>query len=133
MKIKARQYAQALYETIQGESETRIKELIHNFDLVLVKNNDLKLLPAIINYFQEIWNREQGLLKVELSSARILNQESKNLVLNYLENRLSVSQIDLEEKIDPKLIGGFIIRYGSYIIDASLKNTLFKLRNKINN
>jgi len=133
MKITAKQYAQSLYESLKEKSETEIKLTIHNFVSVLAKNNNLKLSSEIMAAFREIWDEEEGQLNVELTSARTLDKKSKEIILDYLKERLSVSQINLTEKIAPSLMGGFILRYGSRIIDGSLKNNLFKLRNKISN
>lgn len=133
MKITAKQYAQSLYESLKDKTEVEIKSSIHNFVGILAKNNNLKLSSEIMTAFREIWDQEEGQLDVELSSARTLNKDSKETILDYLKERLGVSRINLTEKIVPSLIGGFILRYGSRIIDGSLKNNLFKLRNKISN
>jgi len=133
MKITVKQYAQGLYESLKDKTEAEIKLVIHNFVGVLAKNNNLKLSSEITTAFREIWDKEEGQLDVELSSARTLNKESKETILDYLKERLGVSRVNLTEKIAPSLIGCFILRYGSRIIDGSLKNNLFKLRNKISN
>ena len=40
--------------------------------------------------------------------------------------------VDLDEKVDPSLIGGFVLTIGDTQIDDSIKSSLQRLRNKFN-
>ncbi len=131
MKVTAKQYAQCLYELIDSAAETEIKNILKKFVILLNKHRDLNLTPDIINNFSEIWNREHGELVAELTSARELKNEAKEAVINYLKNKSGAEKIILDEQIDKNILGGFILKYDSKIIDGSLKNGLRELKNSL--
>ena len=139
MVISEKQYALGLYQALDGKTDIEIKELIHNFIAILYKANVLNKQKEIIREFKKIWDEEKGEINAELWSARPLSEKTKELVLNYLKEKLSVQEeksslkINLQEKIKEDLRGGFILNYNSLVLDASLENNLKKLKNKISN
>jgi len=128
MKISAQQYAQSLYDSIAGKSEPDAKAVLQNFVAILGKNRELNKEEAIIAAFNEIWNQEHGEIVATLESARELGPTARDTVVDYLKAKTDAKKIILEEKIDPELIGGFVLRYGSKVLDGSLKNSLDSLR-----
>ncbi len=131
MKISALQYARSLYESIDGKSEMDVKLVLKNFVALLGSSRELNRATEIIKAFNELWNKEHGELAASLTSARELDEVSKEMVMNYLKEKTGVSKIILNEEIDKKLIGGFVLRYNSRVVDASLKTSLEDLKNKI--
>lgn len=131
MKISVQQYAQSLYEIVKGESEIKVKELLHNFVALLGRNRDLNLEPAIIESFTDIWNKENGEVIAELTSARELGKEARATVVDYLTKKSGAKQVILEETVDQKILGGFILKYNNKIIDGSLRNSLSELKNNL--
>lgn len=131
MKISARQYAECLYELAVETPETGIKPLLSRFVALLGDRRDLNLAPAIIETFSDIWNKEHGELVAELTSARKLDLAAREVVLGYLKKKSGFNQILLDEKIDQQLLGGFVLKYNSKIIDGSLKSSLASLTNNL--
>lgn len=131
MKISARQYAQSLYDLVKDENETRVTELLHNFVILLNRHRNLNLAPAISEAFVEIWNLASGEISAELTSAREFNAEAKEAVLNYLIKKSGAKQALIEEKIDKKVLGGFVLKYNNKIVDASLRNSLSELKGEM--
>jgi len=133
MKISAQQYAQSLFESVVGKSDKEVKAVLKNFVAVLGQNREFNKEKAIIEAFIDIWNRERGELAATLKSARELGPTARETVVNYLKDKTSAKKIILDEEIDEGLIGGFVLRYGSKVLDGSLKNSLDSLKNKISN
>ncbi len=133
MKVSNLQYAQALLIAIDGQEQGQIKDFIHNFVVILDRNNDLYRIPGIIKSLIEIWNKKEGILEVDLIISNSLSDSTKNLLIDYLKNKVKVQKIKFSEKIDSNILGGFIARYNSQVLDASLKNNLISLHNKISN
>ena len=128
MKISVQQYAQSLYDSVKNESETKIMELLPDFVAILGKKRDLNLEPEIVSAFTEMWNKENGEVIAQLISARELDKEARDVVINYLKIKSGAKKITLEETIDKNILGGFILKYNSKIIDGSLKSNLEELR-----
>ena len=132
MKISAQQYALSLYEAIEGRTEkSELKKVLHNFVALLGKNNNLNKEAEILEIFENIWNTENGELKAELISARELSKSSRETVVNYLRDISGAKKIVLDEKTDPKILGGFILKYNNRIIDGSLRSSLGELETQL--
>jgi len=133
MKISVSQYAKSLYESVAGKSEKDTKSALKNFVALLGRNRELNKVEEIINIFNELWNKEHGELSAELTSARELKPATRQIAINYLKERTGAEKIILTENIDKKIIGGFVLRYDSKVVDGSLKTSLDDLKNKISN
>lgn len=133
MKISVQQYAKSLFDSVTDKSEKDLKLVLKNFVALLGRNRELNKSREIINIFTELWNKAHGELAVQLISARELGPTAREMVVSYLKERTSAKKIILEENIDKKLIGGFILRYDNKVVDGSLKTSLEELKNKISN
>ncbi len=131
MKISARQYAQSLYEALAGKSEAEVKAALRNFVILLARRRDLNKGGEIARRLSEIWDDAEGTLSADLVGARLLSETVKTVVINYLKNRAGAKKIVIKEEVDKKIIGGFILKYGSQILDGSLKTNLAGLKEKI--
>jgi ATP synthase F1 delta subunit len=133
MKISVSQYASALFDLVVGKSEKEATAVIKNFVVILGKNHDLNKAEAISEVFNELWNKSHGEVEATLSSARELSAAIRETVAAYLKQQTGAKKIILETEINPEIIGGFVLRYGSKVLDGSLKNSLNSLKNKISN
>ncbi|HZJ41191.1 MAG TPA: ATP synthase F1 subunit delta [Candidatus Saccharimonadales bacterium] len=133
MKISVSQYAAALFDLVADKSEKEVTAIIKSFVSVLDKNHDFNKTEAIITSFNEIWNKANSEVDATLSSARELSATTRETVTNYLKHKTGAKKIILETEINPKIIGGFVLRYGSKVLDGSLRNSLNSLKNKISN
>lgn len=131
MKTSAQQYAQALFEVVVDKPKKEIESGLKNFIVLLNDNNDLNKIDEIIESFQAIWSRENKELLAELTTARELGKASRDEVVNYLKKITKTEKIDLKEKTDKEILGGFILKYNSKVIDGSLKTNLKDLKEKI--
>ncbi len=131
MKIVAKQYAQALFSEIKDQAEKDISGIINNFVEILKKDNCLSQMEKIIFYFNEFWKKEYSLVEAEISTAREINSELKKDLVEYLTKISQAKKINIVEKENDKLIGGFVVKYNDKIIDASIKNKINKFKNSL--
>lgn len=128
MKISAKQYAQGLYDLVAGKSEEDVAKVLRSFVGILARDRELNKEREIIDAFSEIWNKEDKELVANVTTARELMGESRNTIIEYLKKRTSSDKIALIENIDESLLGGFILKYESRILDGSLKTNLADLK-----
>lgn len=99
------------------------------FDIITRKNRE-PLLGAIAKEFHNAYNDHKGIGKATITSAvpldAKLRAEFENLVKVYSEKK----QVELEERVDPEMIGGFVLKVGDRQIDASIKNKIKTLKMK---
>lgn len=130
MKVTPRQYARSLYESLSDKKGPELKAILGRFVRLIGERRELGKSAAIIEAFREIWESEEGELAAELVTARKLTAAGRE-VSAYLKDRTGAKEVDLRENVSPELIGGFILRYRDKVLDASLKNTLENLQNKL--
>lgn len=131
MKVSAQQYARGLFELTVDKSDNQIKEVIKRFIDVLKSRHDLNKSDAIIEELNLLIQKEKGEIEIRLSSAKELEGGTKKSIAIYLENKLKAQKINWQEQIDSSLLGGFVLRYNGFILDASLKNNLRKFKQQL--
>lgn len=130
MKISSKKYAQALIAAFENADDPRpaIKNLLN----LLRRKKQLKLLPKILQAFEELWNQTHGIVKMEVSCPQKFESS-----LQVLEKSMEGAPLSggkkmiFKQKIDDSLIGGFCIRSGDTLIDASLKSRLKMLEQRL--
>ncbi len=133
MKISPQKYAQALFELTKDKNEEELKKILASFGRVLRERGDLKKIDEIIDCFEKIWNKEHKIKNVDILTPYKLDKESFEVLNKYLSRISGVDNIKIQEKIDKKIIGGFIIKDGDKIYDASLKTKIDKLKKQLEN
>ena len=120
---------------ISKENKKNIfKEAFKNLDknvfallMVMIDNNNIVNLINVIYELNELINIKEGIICVEVMTTNTLNDNEKETIKLYFQNRLN-KKINLIEKIDKNLVGGMIIKYQGKIIDGSLFNKQESLR-----
>ncbi len=133
MKIKAKQYATSLFESIKDKNETKAKEIIENFANILINNNDISKLGEIIKYFKALSNKEESIIEAELISAKKIDSKMVGELEKFIIKQTESKKIVMRESEDSNLLGGVILRYGDKSLDLSLRNKLNKFKKQIIN
>ncbi len=129
-KLTAKQYAVSLYETIEEAKGEDLKNKIHNFLKVVKKRKDIKLLNKIFERFVEIYQIRKGIMTAEVTSSHKLSSELINEIKKWLKKETG-NEAEIYEKVTPEILGGVVIKYNDTILDASLRNNLNNLKNKL--
>ncbi len=119
-----------IYEDFVGKLDIEDKELAKEFLVFLTKKHGFNQLPLIIHYYQYELENIVGTLKAEIVTASELPEEVKKQLIEVLEKKLN-RKVEADFKIDPELIGGFVVRTTSFVVDASVRNLLKELAMKI--
>jgi len=97
---------------------------------LLTKNRREMLLPLIAEEYIAKVKAVRGIVPVTLTSAHKLDDKVKQSILDKL-NKAVKGEIELNEKIDEDLIGGFVVRMGDTRIDASVAHQLNELKQRL--
>lgn len=131
MKITAKKYAQALFLSVKDKEKKEVSEIIDNFVKLLAEHHQLALSRKILYFLEGFFQKEGLVCPVSIESAHRLSKESKSEIMKFLEKKTS-GEIEWQEKVNSKLLGGFVLRYQDKIYDASLKNRLDQFNKEIN-
>lgn len=102
-------------------------ELIRHFVGVVAANRRLPRLRAILSGFAGLVASRRGIIVAEVASAHALT----DLQRTQLQARLAEAgygRVNIQERVDPALLGGLVVRVGARLYDASLKSRLARLQ-----
>ena len=73
---------------------------------------------------------EEGRLDVELTTAYELSESDAKAILKQIQEA-SGRKVEATRKVDPGLIGGFVLQAGSMRVDASVRGRIERLRREL--
>ncbi len=114
-----------LRRAIEGASETFL-----NFLEVLVENHRMPAIFRTRRQYDELWEEENHLLPVEITSAVALDHATVQQIGNTIGEQTG-QHIELSSHVDPDILGGIVVRVGNAILDASIRNRLEQLRKQV--
>jgi F-type H+-transporting ATPase subunit delta len=94
---------------------------------VLLANRRLTHLSDLISAVRERLDREENVVEARVRSARTLGTEEAETLRKALEGRTRRT-VRLRPEAEPTLLGGFVVRIGSEVYDASLSTRLQRVR-----
>jgi F-type H+-transporting ATPase subunit delta len=104
--------------------------IVRNFVRLVASKGRGGQLEAIAEEFEAIVDREQGRLKVELTTAYELDDTEAEAIVAKIE-KSSGRTVEATRSVDPDLIGGMILQAGSLRVDASVRGRLNGLRREL--
>ena len=105
---------------------------LNRFVKVIIKNNRAHYLYKI---FKESLYRFDDYLEIQegkLILSKEMSEEEKEKIIKSIEKNEGV-RLELEEVIDPSILGGFIVTLKDNVYDASLKTKLQNLKESLKN
>jgi F-type H+-transporting ATPase subunit delta len=116
--------------SVLDEVTTGADPIVRNFVRVVASKGRAGQLRAIAEEFEAIVDREQGRLKVELTTAYELGDDEAKAIVSKIE-QASGRTVEATRTVDPDLIGGMILSAGSLRVDASVRGRLDRLRREL--
>ena len=107
--------------------KSQINAETFKFLMVLVDRDRINLLTAVINNYLELVYQTASIKMVEVSTASAFTNSQKDTLIQKLKELTNAREIRLVTTIDPSLIGGFLIKTDSKVIDFTVKNQLQQL------
>ncbi len=105
-------------------------KIVRNFLFVVTDHGRMHILPEIVESFQEVIRKRQGIAEAEIFSAVDLTAAQKAEFAFTLE-RMTGQRIEPKYSLDPSLLGGAVVRIGDAIYDGSVRNRLNEMRSKL--
>ncbi len=103
---------------------------VRNFLAVLMDHRLVNSLPVIARQFKQEMNDRMGVAEAEIISSRELTpQEKQPLERKIAETTGKV--IQPRYSVDPKILGGVVVKIGSTIYDGSVRGELQRLKHEL--
>jgi F-type H+-transporting ATPase subunit delta len=110
--------------------KTGTHQLTLNFLRTLIHRDRLNLLDEIIISAEHQFLERQGILVVEVLTARPLQPEEERQLVEKLE-KFTGKKIQIDNHIDKSLVGGAVTRIGTTIYDGSVDAQLDQMKSII--
>jgi F-type H+-transporting ATPase subunit delta len=111
---------------IIGEAD----QLLSNFVRLAAEKGRIDEIDEIAREFDRLMAAEEGRLEVELTTAYELSESDAGSILKQIQ-AASGREVEATRKVDPSLIGGFVLQAGSMRVDASVRGRIERLRREL--
>lgn len=102
--------------------------LMADFLTLLCRNRRLDMVRAIANAYIDLYRQCNDIYKVTVQSAAPLEPEVRQRITDLIQNHIGKGTLEINFEVDPKLIGGFKVRLGNELLDASVATRLNDIR-----
>lgn len=104
-----------------------VQEIVISFFKIVISKGRAEVLYETAKEFVNGYNRINGVIKASVVSAAQLTEENKAEVKRVVE-QATQKKVILETRVEPDLIGGFVLTVGDKQFDASISSSLSKLK-----
>ncbi len=105
-------------------------KIIRNFLFVVIDHRRSALLPKIIETFEDVVRKRQGIAEAEIASAVELTAAQKKEMAQKITD-MTGKRVETKYAVEPGLLGGAVVRIGDTIYDGSLRSRLNELRARL--
>ena len=102
----------------------QVNSHVLNFLFILIERRRINLLSSIVTYYLNLVNQLDLITLVTVYAAVPLNEKQKNSLQEKLQVITDSKVVQLIINIKPDLIGGFVVKIGSKVIDMSIYGQL---------
>jgi F-type H+-transporting ATPase subunit delta len=113
--------------SMKGVTLSSAQETALRFYLLLKKKKKVRHIDSVIEEIKNMLNRERGIISISAEYAFPLEREFEALIINVIKKRTGAAKVELTGSLKADLIGGYRLRIGDEIIDASIRGQLRKM------
>lgn len=111
----------------------KISDLTAAFIKLLINKGRESNLPEVITAFINQYKKVKDIHTVKLTTATPVSDAVKNAIVAQVKNSSDMKNIELETKVDPAIIGGFVLQAGDKMVDASIAYDLREVAKQFEN
>ncbi|HAE29657.1 MAG TPA: ATP synthase F1 subunit delta [Flavobacteriales bacterium] len=109
---------------------SQIGELSNRFISILTKKKREEILEDIAIEFIAQYKNVKGQVVASVTTAIPLDEATKEKILKLVSSHVE-GKVELVESVNPEIIGGFVVRIGDKMIDASIAKKLNDLKKEL--
>ena len=120
-------------KAISAVLKGNVSELTQRFVSLLISKNRESALPEIAKAFVEQYKQYKDIHTATLTTAVPVSDAIKNNIIEKVKQESGYNNIELVEKVDPNIIGGFVLEMGDMQVDASIAYDLREVAKQFKN
>lgn len=114
-------------ETVIRLFGSQVSGLVQNFLCHMTDKRRTEVLPEVIKAYRTLVKQASNILEVRIVTVTPLAEQDREELVTQLAG-ITGKNIELEVRIDPRILGGLIIQVGDKRIDNSVTTKLAELR-----
>ena len=111
--------------------ENQFSTTFNDFIRLIITNKREIYLIEIVKSFIKIYKQSLNILDAEVVTAVSLNDQSKESMKAFIAKISGAENVELVNKIDTNIIGGFRLKFDDKLMDSSVVHDLEKIRKQI--
>lgn len=111
----------------------KISSLTTAFNGLLASKGRERNLPEIITAFISQYKQHKNIYTVKLTTVVPISAALREEIIGQVKKAGGFHTIELEEKVDESLIGGFVLQVGDKLVDASISFDLYTIARQFEN
>ena len=119
----------SIMNTIVGEQTDKYYQ---NFVQFVLENKREEYMREIFLKYSQLYRKKNNISLVEVTTAVELDKKTLEKITTLISQQ-TTGEIEAEYKVDPSIIGGFIIKIDSQQLDSSIDRELKNMRLKLVN
>ncbi len=113
-----------------GTALSDVDPTVENFLGLLIEKHRMPALFRIRTRFEHLWQDENKVLPVQITSAVELDQSTISSIGDRIGERTG-RKVELSSAVNPDILGGIVLQVGNNVLDASIRNRLENLRKQV--
>lgn len=119
--------------TINAVTAGNVSPLTSAFIQLLATKAREAVLPEMITSFIQQYKDYKGIQVVKLTTAVPISDAAKQRIIDRVKETGGFAHLELEEVVNPAIIGGFVLQAGDKLIDASVAYDLKNISRQFEN
>ncbi len=118
---------------VEAVTANQLGELTNAFVKLLIIKGRESNLPEIVTAFIAAYKEHKHIQTVKLTTAAPLDEKTRQSLIDQVKKAGNFQQVEVEEKVNPDLIGGFVLQVGDQLVDASVAYDLRNIAKQFEN
>ena len=118
--------------TIKAIFDGKLNAITSGFLTIVASKRRENVIPEMANEFIEQYRTHKNILTAVVTSANGLDAATKQKALDLVKSQLN-GEVELVEKVDANIIGGFILKIGDKQLDKSVARQLSNMKKELTN
>ena len=115
---------------LQAACGDKCSELTEKFISLVLNEDRENIFQFIANSYITLYRKHKNIIRGKLTTATAVSEDTEKKMRQMVESRTN-GIVEFQTEIDPDIIGGFILEYDTYRMDASVQNKLRSILNTL--
>jgi F-type H+-transporting ATPase subunit delta len=105
-------------------------QLTQSFIALVLKEDRENVIQFMANSYITLYRKQKNVIRGKLTTAARVSAETEQKMRQMVESKTH-GTVEFETEVNPDIIGGFILEYDTYRMDASVKSKLNNILNTL--